>query len=267
MNHIILYIDEMQLFVDPTVSAFDIVNQGLPNLYEKKALLIRENENKLIEIPYSLDEKSKVAIQTKVDFSQENQIKVTDLITLKGYFDYYWRYDAINYGAKEQLEFVKNVYQASTPVRNFNCEFISPENFDKPLQLKVEYNLDTPYQTFGDQDYLNLTTPWIKFFLDLDQHEERYSPVDINHGLTFTSLIELTREEASNFKYNLYQEKIEGPIVNGEAGLKIENNKLQRFTNYTLEKGRFDKTKVAHLLEARKVLSQHSGLRLEKVSQ
>lgn len=160
-DHMIIHVPSLlpQPFLDPTDRQLPI---GLvsPHLSGLRALVLKEDEPFIAEIPALGPEEHSIAIMRDLRLSANGSVQVKETVTFSGYAGAALRYFLRNANPKDYYLAIRHTLNGRRPDLSFQNLIISNLNQrDLPLQLTYEYPLPRFYLSTSEHSRMAMVPP------------------------------------------------------------------------------------------------------------
>ena len=237
-NHMILYIDAMDKFVDCTVKNANLLTIGNTYMHGSKALLVNDNAD-FKEIPYYEVKSKAVSVKRNLTLLENDIIAVDESVIFRGYYAYFLRNSLLGTDQKDRSDKVKNWVNYFPEIEDFTVEILNLDNYMNNLQLKMKYKIKRAVKKLANDKILNLESPWVNFYLGFEKVEDRYNPVKFYYDFSLESEVKFNAANLAKIDSSSLNIKKKTSIFAGTVDSTIANGEFILNSSYSISKGTF----------------------------
>jgi len=224
-NHMILYIDSLDKFVDCTVKHANLLTIGNTYMHGNKALLINDKSS-FKTIPYFEVKGKSIQVNSKLSLLENDLIQVKENVTLKGYYAYFLRNNLIGTDQKDRSDKIKDWINYYPEMNDFTAEIINLDDYMKNLEFKLSYKIKRAIKKLGKEKVFNLEAPWLHFYINPDKVENRKNSILFYYDFSFASHVELDTKGFADIKVNIPNFKKTSKFFEGSINTIVSKNTM-----------------------------------------
>ncbi|MCM8539041.1 MAG: DUF3857 domain-containing protein [Lentisphaeraceae bacterium] len=244
-NHMILYVNDLNAFIDCTIKYADLLSIGNVYNYDKEVLLIDSNKTSIMKVPYQTSTENTFQVDRVISINPDKSLEVKEKIIVKDYYAFFIRRELKSKDEKEKKDRLQRFVNSWPDIRNFKGTFKDLDDKQKELTLEFTYTVDNAIKTLNDEITVNLVSPWLIYYFTVQESTERYSPFNIYYNVKLDSKTTLKLNKNSSLTFNRVKYQFDKIFAKGEVSAVEENNTLQIEVKAHLKKGTFEAGKYS----------------------
>lgn len=168
-NHAIVYVPMLKnrAFIDTTSSSLAITDFTPYALWGQSALVLNPDKPQIIKVPETKPSNYDVTCKRHIALIPEGKLRITEEMTLQGYYASGMRYSFINTEPKDRFQHAQSILNEKKQHHLEDFEFINLTDPSKPAILRMTYTLPNAVEKRGDTHKITLPTAWEDYYLDV----------------------------------------------------------------------------------------------------
>ena len=251
-NHMILYVNELDKFLDCTVKNANLLTVGNTYMHGSKALLLNAENSGFKTIPYYEVNTKAVSVNRKMRLIENDEIDVNEDITFTGYFAYFIRNSLLKTAIKERKEKVRDWVNYYPELEDFSMEIQNLDNYMENLVLKLNYRIKRAIKKVDGEKSVTIETPWLYFYVSSKKIENKFNPVKFYYDFSFSSVVEFDTGNLAGLKAEIPETSKKMSYFEGTVSSVVEKNRLIIKSDCLKKRGVYPAASYADYYEATK---------------
>lgn len=251
-NHMILYINQIDKFVDCTVKNANLLTVGNTYMHGSKALLLDDEKSGFKTIPYYEVNTKAVSVKRNMKLIENDEIDVNEEVTLTGYYAYFLRNSLLKTAIKDRKEKVRDWINYYPEIEDFSLDILNLDNYMENLVLKMNYRIKRAIKTLDGEKSATLETPWLYFYVSSKKIEDKFNPVKFYYDFSFSSVVEFDCGGLAILKSEIPEISKKMSYFEGTVSAIADKNRLVIKSDCLKKRGTYPAESYADFYEATK---------------
>ena len=261
-NHMILYIDAIDKFVDCTVKNANLLTIGNTYMHGSKVLLVKSKADFKV-IPYYEVTTKAVSIKRKMTLLEDDSIQASEKAVFTGYYAYFLRNNLLGTDQKDRTDKIKDWINYYPEIEDFSVEIVNLDNYMKALELKMKYKIKRAVKTLENEKVFNLETPWLHFYISPEKIKDRKNPVKNYYDFSMAAEIEFDTAGLASISASSPDIKTGSAFFEGKVSAQISKNQLLINSECLKKKGTYPAKDYEDYYEAAKAFLNKAAIHIK----
>ncbi|MCM8525411.1 MAG: DUF3857 domain-containing protein [Lentisphaeraceae bacterium] len=236
-NHMILYVDELDSFIDCTLKNIDLLSLGNVYNYDSRVLLLKKDKPIFKTVPFQKVTENTLTVNREISLNSDQSLFISEEITVKDYYAYFIRRSLLSKDEEGKQDKLKNFISFWPGISDFNATVENLDSPQKDLILKMNYKVTNAVKKLKKEFTANLTSPWLMYYFTVRECPERFSPFHVFYDIKLESTTRFKSSAESKITFTPVNHKFEKDFATGSVIAEKDNHYISIKIHSELNKG------------------------------